>query len=95
MADYPDMRAMARLATENYDHLESLEQIRPPFPSHGSPNWWALRLRYEQLLESRMRRLRNGSTIKFPDTAAMDEAAKWTALGNEHAQAIYERRGNR
>ena len=91
MADYPDMRAMARLATENYDHLESLE----PCEGYGPRIWWALRLRYEQLLESRMRRLRNGSTIKFPDTSAMDEAAKWTALGNEHAQAIYERRGNR
>ncbi len=92
MSNYPDMREMARLATENYARIESLEQIRPPYPARGTPNWWSLRLRYEQLLHTRLRRERDGQPLPG-DGEQQATRAKWTALGNELATLEYQRDG--
>lgn len=80
---------MARLATENYARLESFADIKPPYPERGSPNWWALRQRYEQLLAARLRMDREGKTPAFDHNEAV--AARWAALGNETADADYQR----
>lgn len=86
----PDMHELAKLATEKYDHIDSLEQIRPPYPAHGTSNWWALRLRYEQILNARLCRERAG---KVYPTEQRDVLAKWTALGHEQSTKDYERDG--
>jgi hypothetical protein len=93
MASYPDMRELARLATERYMQLESLEQIKPPYPGHGSPNWWALRLRCEELLEARIRKGWRGAMFQPDWNHARSEAAKWSAIGNEDADRDYQRDG--
>ena len=60
---YPSLRDMARLATEDFSRIESLDQVRPPYPARGTPNWWALRLRYEELLNRKITDLRKSSGI--------------------------------
>ena len=91
MADYPDMRDLARHATEDYSRVESIEAFRPPYPGQGTPNWWAMRLRYEQLLMAKIRKSRAGTQIKSkPINEAELDAAKWAALGNEQANADYQ-----
>lgn len=90
MADYPDMRELARHATEDYSRIDSLDQIKPPYPAQGTPNWWALRLRYEQLLMARIRRDRANSAIPCRVNEGEATAAKWAALGNEQADSDYQ-----
>lgn len=87
MTSFPNMREMARLATENYSRIDSLEQIRAPYPANGTPNWWALRLRYEELLLARIRKDRKG--VKLPNEDEC-ESAKWAAIGNEEADRRYQ-----
>ena len=89
MDEYPDMRAMARLATEDYSRIDSLEKIRPPYPAHGSPNWWALRLRLEELLAEKHRRAWKNALIATRMNVAEAQAAKWSALGNEYGEQVY------
>jgi hypothetical protein len=89
VARYPDMREMARGATESYDRIDALDQIKPPYPAQGSPNWWALRMRYEQLLMAKIRRHRADNHLNLPLNAPEAEAAKWAALGNETADRDY------
>jgi hypothetical protein len=84
---FPDMAAMARGATEDYSRIDSLAQIRPPFPAQGTPNWWALRKRLEELLARDQRRLGAKFTA---DARRRSELAKWTALGNEDAKERFE-----
>lgn len=91
MRNYLDMREMARGATETYRHIDSLEGIRPPYPARGTPNWWALRIRYEELLFSKIRRQRAESKLALPEKPDQANAAKWSALGNEAADADYQR----
>lgn len=104
MASYPDMRELARFATENYSSIDSIDRFRPPFPAQGTPNWWAMRQRYEELLLARVRRDRNGARLAGPSTAskvagadlnheAHANSAKWAALGNEDADVDYQRAG--
>jgi hypothetical protein len=83
------MREMARLATERYGHLDSLAAIRPPYPAQGTPNWWALRLRYRELLSRDVRRHRAGSALRFDEREDIALAAEWSALGNEAADQDY------
>lgn len=85
---FPDMRDMARLATEDFSRIESLEQIKPPYPGQGTPNWWALRLRYEEILTKRLRKDRNGEVSPKSEEW---ECAKWAALGNEDADRRYQK----
>jgi hypothetical protein len=80
---------MSKFATENYAKLDSLESIRAPYPAHGSPNWWALRQRYEELLFARIRKERNASNHKSTINEPEAEAAKWASLGNETAGRDY------
>jgi hypothetical protein len=80
---------MSKFATENYAKHDSLESIRPPYPAHGTPNWWALRQRYEDLLFARIRKDRNASNHKSTINQPEAEAAKWSALGNETADRDY------
>jgi hypothetical protein len=87
---YPDIRTLARGATEDYSRIDALEQIRPPYPAHGSPNWWALRLRYEMLLAERLNRLRRGSDMKTAFNIPEAIAAKWAAIGHEAADRDYQ-----
>ena len=89
MARYPSLREMAKFATESYAKHDSLETIRPPYPAHGTPNWWALRQRYEELLFARIRKDRNASAHKSTINEPEAEAAKWAALGNETADRDY------
>lgn len=84
---FPNLRDMARLATEDYSKFDSLDQIKPPYPASGTPNWWALRLRYEQLLLGRIRKDRKGADIPNADEC---NCAKWAALGNEEADEKYK-----
>jgi hypothetical protein len=96
MADYPDMRALARLSKVSYAHLESLEQINRrdmEYPGSGTPEWWALRLRYEELLARSIRKLWGKDLAKRGVDPLRATAAKWTELGNEDAQRNYERDG--
>lgn len=100
MNRYPDMRDMARLATEDYSRIDSIEAINSrdlKYPAYGTPNWWALRARYETLLAARLRNERRdprGRESKFsPEDERHYVAAKWCALGNEQATADYERKG--
>lgn len=90
MDPYPDMRELARGATESYERIQSLDQIKPPYPAFGSPNWWALRLRYEQLLLAKIRRQRADSPLCCTVNEPEGHAAKWGALGNEHADHDYQ-----
>ena len=90
MAEYPSLRECAKFATEDYSRIDSLEAIRPPYPGQGTPNWWALRARYEELLMARIRKARSGGGIKNYVNEAQAEAAKWAALGNEQADADYK-----
>jgi hypothetical protein len=90
MADYPDLKECARFATEDYSRLDSLDQIKPPYPAQGTPNWWALRAKYEELLFVRIRKARSGGGIKNRVNNAEAEAAKWAALGNEQADKDYQ-----
>ena len=90
MARYPDMVELSRLATENYDRIDSLESIRPPYPANGTPNWWALRRKYEELLLGRIRKERKASAFKSRINEPEATAAKWAALGNEVADRDYQ-----
>jgi hypothetical protein len=89
VARYPDLRECAKFATENYARLDSLESIKPPYPANGTPNWWALRKRYEELLLGRIRKDRGWSNHKSTINEPEAEAAKWAALGNETADRDY------
>jgi len=80
----------AKFATENYDRIDSLESIRPPYPANGTPNWWALRRKYEELLLGRIRKERNASNFKGRMNEPEADAAKWAALGNEVANRDYQ-----
>jgi len=104
VADYPSLAEMSRLATEDYSKIDSIDQIRPPYPAHGTPNWWALRRRYEQLLLARVRRERKDAPLAGPTALAkvvgadFDQdrhcrAATWASLGNERAVVDYQRAG--
>jgi hypothetical protein len=105
---YADVEAMARLSKVDYSYIESLEQIRPwlikrpkagggvedGYPAVSTPEWWALRLRLEQIMGRKIQKMRE----KLPKGCApTDERrandAKWTSLGNEEAQLNYERDG--
>ena len=98
MARYPDMRELARLSPRDFSEVGSLEQIsrrekamfEKGYPASGTPEWWALRKRYEELLLGQIRKERNAG--KFPSRVNNPEAeaAKWCALGNETAQKDYE-----
>jgi hypothetical protein len=92
--EFPDMATMARLSSKDYSHIESLEQIRPPYPAYHSPEWWALRKRYDELMRQRVRRLRSElPTSSRPVDEVRAHRAAWTALGNEAAKIAYERDG--
>jgi hypothetical protein len=90
MPKYQDIAELAASATEKFLHLESLKDIRAPYPAHGSPNWWSLRKRYEDLLFAEVRRQRSGKGIKNSINEAEAHAAKWAALGNERADMDYQ-----
>lgn len=98
MADYQDMRTLARLSKVDFSDIDSLDAINRRkgsrfengYPANGTPEWWALRYRYEQLLKASIRKLRSGTHIKAGDTPEDEaDAAKWAALGNEQADADY------
>lgn len=90
MARYPDLRELSKFATENYAKFDSLESIRPPYPAHGTPNWWALRAKYEELLLGRIRKERKASNMPSNVNEPEATAAKWAALGNETADRDYQ-----
>ena len=95
MFNPPSWDSLMHGATETYAHIESAEQIKPPYPAQGSPNWWALRKRYEELLLGRIRKQRAAATIRLPINDAECVAAKWAALGNEEADREYQRLARR
>jgi len=89
---------MARHSREDFSTVGSLDMIsrRPKtrfetgFPASGSPEWWALRKRYEELLFTEVRRLRASSCIPCKINHSEAEAARWAALGNEAADRDYQ-----
>jgi hypothetical protein len=97
VARYPDLRECSRLSTQKFGDITSLEQInRKPgsrfekgYPGQGTPEWWALRMQYEEILLGNIRKDRKASnhvsTVNEPEA----EAAKWAALGNETADRDY------
>jgi len=89
VARYPDLTEMAKFATENYAKIDSIDAIRPPYPAHGTANWWALRKRYEELLFARICKERAASKHRTSINEPEAEAAKWAALGNETADRDY------
>jgi hypothetical protein len=92
------MRELARRSTEDYSTITSLDQInRQPksrfergYPGQGTAEWWALRLRYEDLLGAKLRRERSESKLQPTFNEAEAVAAKWSALGNETADRDYQ-----
>ena len=97
--NYPHMHDLARLSREDYSDVHSLDSIsRGPrtrfeggYPAQGTPEWWALRQRYEELLMAKIRRDRAGSPIRTQhDRDREYEAAKWASLGNEDADREYQ-----
>lgn len=84
---FPNMKEMARFATEDYSKIESLDQIKPPYPAQGTANWWALRQRYEQILLAKIRRERKGADVANHHEC---NCAKWATIGNEAADARYK-----
>jgi hypothetical protein len=98
VARYPDMKELGRFSAEDYSSITSLEQInRQPksrfergYPGQGSPEWWALREKYEAILVAKVRRERAESRMKFLHNDAEELAAKWAAMGNETADKDYQ-----
>ena len=106
MVKYPDIAEMGRLSSEDYSTITSMEQVsrreksrfERGYPANGTPEWWALRHRIEEILHKQQRDLRKA----YPLAQDRDEhrsrhehelatTARWVSLGNEDAQADYER----
>lgn len=87
MANRPDWERLTEGATESYATLDSLASIRPPYPASGSPNWYALRRRYEELLAIRQAKL---GTRWDRDSVELSDISNLTALGFEPAEARYQ-----
>jgi hypothetical protein len=98
-----DWARLTQGATDTYTDIDSLEQIRlvdernrrgsrfpEGFPALYSPNWWALRRRYEELLGRRQRLARGGERWSSEDYS-LSQIAKQVSLGDEPATAEYER----
>ena len=93
---------MARHSREDFSTVASLDMIsRKPktrfeggYPASGSPEWWALRKRYEELLFDSVRKLRASSCIPCKINHPEAEAARWAALGNEAADRDYQQFAN-
>jgi hypothetical protein len=81
---------MAVQPSNNYAHIESLAQIRPPYPATGSADWWALRQRVEEIIAKDSRK--RGTTYTEAEYRR-SEGARLTALGDEDAQKAFERNG--
>ena len=98
MARYPDLRELSRLSPRDFSEIESLEQIsrreramfERGYPASATPEWWALRKRYEEILLGKIRKERKDSKSPSRVNEPEAEAAKWCALGNETAQRDYE-----
>jgi hypothetical protein len=98
VARYPDLRELSRKSQIDYSDITSLEQINRKekgrfergYPGAWTPEWCALRLRYEEILLGDIRKARKASkhvsTVNEPEA----EAAKWAALGNETADRDYQ-----
>jgi hypothetical protein len=102
VARYPDLDALARLSKQDFSDIGSLDMIsrRPKtrfeagYPANGTPEWWALRKRYEELLFSKIRAERAASHMPCRVNEPEAEAAKWAALGNETADRDYQQFSN-
>jgi hypothetical protein len=101
---YADMKDMSKLAATQYTDVTSLEQINRRergkftggYPGAGTREWWALRLRLEELMaaEQRKGRKQSGWTVpETPEYIARSTAAKWAALENPEATNDYQRNG--
>jgi hypothetical protein len=73
-----------------YAHIESLAQVRPPYPAQGSADWWALRQRVEEIIARDSRR--RGTKYTEAEVVQSDNA-KRAALGEGDSSLAYERNG--
>lgn len=90
-------------ATDNYGDIDSIERIKLPderfrkesrfpqgYPGQFTPNWWALRKRYETLLARGRRELFAGPAPKVePEAIELSDVAKCASLGVESADNEY------
>lgn len=89
-------------ATDTYRDIDSLGNIRQPsveerrlkscrfpdgFPARGTPNWWALRRRYEELLARDQRRARAGDTWAADDRE-LAEVCKTIPLESDGGEEV-------
>lgn len=70
--------------------IDSLAQIKPPYPGHGTAEWWTLRRRVEELIARDSRK--RGSRYTEAETRR-SEQARLTVLGDSDAQIAFERNG--
>jgi hypothetical protein len=83
-------KALAVQSSNNFAHIESLQQIRPPYPASGSADWWALRQRLEEIIAKDSRR--RGTTYTEAEYRR-SESARLCSLGDSDAQQAFERNG--
>ena len=85
MANLPAVQS-----TNQYSHIESLAQIRPPYPATLSADWWALRRRMEEIMARDQRR----NDVKWTrEEIVRSKTATSASLGEEHGTIEYERDG--
>lgn len=91
-------------STDSYGDIDSLERIKvldernrkgsrfpDGFPGQFTPNWWALRKRYEVLLgRSRGGPFSGTDTVSTAEDRELSDVAKCASLGVETATADYE-----
>ena len=77
-------------AVSTFDHIESLEQIKPPYPAQYSADWHALRRRVEIIIHRKQAKHPPRWTA---DPVAHYKAAMRLAAGDDSAQLDYERDG--
>ena len=101
-ARYPDLTELGRRSKEDYSGIGSLEMIsRNPktrfeggYPASGSPEGWALRKRYEELLFAKIRAQRAKTSMPCKVNEPEADAAKWASVGNETADRDYQQFAN-
>ena len=98
MTDRATMQRMAAASSQDYADITSLAQVSRErgsrfergYPPRLSAEWWALRLRVEEIIAKGQRRRKSHWTR---DEVELSEAAKGTALGDEECEARYQALG--
>jgi len=75
VADYPRHARLGEVRTEDYLRLDSLYQIRPPYPANGTAELWALRGEVRRTADGRIRKTRSSGGIKNRVNNAEADAA--------------------